>query len=283
MIIRLTVLRGAASAAPGEGVAVHRRRLGTFAVLLLLVASACVGGDDDDDDGVPTSTTAPGGAAGRHYGGEVEGTDALIGIAAGARDASPSTCARTERSRSGSSPTLRPRIGARIERRRYGRAQDQRRGRGGHDHPGRRLRARLQCAEAGEACDPTGRSGHRGRAALAGWVTVGDRTTPARSPPRPRARRRRWAWRHPSRARRSIRPSPSRPGPPPWCTAVTIIGDSTFVTANRPQTFVIGGVGDSYASGEGNPVTKPSSAVRTSPTTSRRVGHELRHERLPPE
>ena len=42
---------------------------------------------------------------------------------------------------------------------------------------------------------------------------------------------------------------------------VTLTNDPTFKTANRPLTFVVAGVGDSYASGEGNPVNAPSSPV----------------------
>ncbi len=90
---------------------------------------------------------------------------------------------------------------------------------------------------------------------LAGWVTVDDRTRGALNV-------------RPSIGDRIVGPAPSVPldtdtvilntplgsliGP-----IRTVAGDATFITPNRSLTFVVGGVGDSYASGEGNPVDIP--------------------------
>ena len=89
---------------------------------------------------------------------------------------------------------------------------------------------------------------------LAGWVTVDDRTKGALSI-------------QPRKGSRIVGPAPSVPAfgevslptpkGPVTAPLTTVTGDATFRTANRPLTYIVAGVGDSYASGEGNPVDVP--------------------------
>jgi hypothetical protein len=220
----------------------------TAALISIVVLTGCGGSHGD---------TSAGRAAKGQYGGELEGTDAQVGVSAGKERVTVYVC---------DNGTISEWFVT--------------------DHPSNELRlaspggavATVSFVDHAVTGTVTLRDGtrhnfratpqahpviHRAEAAadhgtaLAGWVTVGDRTTGSLSITSPGT-----GTLSPAPTLTPDTNIPLSTGSLSTLTAiVTVSGDSTFTTPNRPMTFVIGGAGDSYASGEGNPVDPPSSST----------------------